>query len=216
MKKNKSLIWGIILLIVGLMFLGNNLELWKINLFFKGWWTLFIIVPSVISLIKNENINSSILALIIGVLLLLAQRDYIAWNMVGKIFLPFVIITIGISLIFKPKKKYNKKKNSQEYLGIFSGCQDMVTDTFEGASCIAVFGGVELNLSKAKITKDITIETVAIFGGVNIILPKNVILKSEGVSILGGTTNKYESTEKTKSPTVYLNYVGIFGGTEIK
>ncbi|MDD2409765.1 MAG: hypothetical protein PHD03_03500 [Bacilli bacterium] len=218
MKQKKSIIWGTILVIVGLIYLINNLDIWNINLFFEGWWTLFIIIPSLISLINKNNIISSILGIIIGVLLLLATRNYIAWIMVGKIFLPLIIIIIGISLIFKSKIYFRKKdnKNNPEYFGIFAGCEEKITDTFKGGSCIAVFGGVELDLSDAKITDDITIDCIAIFGGVDIKLPKNVILKSEGISIFGGATNKYIPGEKLKSPTIYINHVSIFGGTEIK
>lgn len=218
MKKEKSLIWGIILVIVGLLYLGNNLVLWKVNIFFTGWWTLFIIIPSAISLFQRENTMSSVLGIIIGVLLLLATRDYIAWSMVGKVFIPFVIITIGVSLIFKPKMKYIKKNNKDvpEYIRVFSGSEERINDEFKGASCVVVFGGIELDLTNAKITEDIIIDCVAIFGGIDIKLPDNVILKTEGISILGGASNKYSSKDKAKSPTIFINHVSIFGGTEIK
>lgn len=218
MKQKKSIIWGIILVIIGLIYLINNLDLWKINLFFKGWWTLFIIIPSLLSLINNKNIISSTLGIIIGALLLLATRDYISWIMIGKIFLPLVMIIIGVSLIFKSKIFFRKKdnKNGPEYFGIFAGCEERIIDTFKGGSCIAVFGGVELDLSDAIITDDITVDCIAIFGGVDIKLPKNAILKSEGISIFGGATNKYIPGERVKSPTININHVSIFGGTEIK
>jgi len=218
MKQKKSIIWGIILVIVGLIYLINNLDIWNINLFFDGWWTLFIIIPSLISLINKKNIISSTLGIIIGILLLLATRDYIAWIMVGKIFLPLVIIITGISLIFKSKIFFCKKdsKNGPEYFGIFAGCEEKIIDDFKGGSCIAIFGGVKLDLSNAKITNDITVDCIAIFGGVDIKLPQNVILKSEGISIFGGATNKYIPGEKSKSPTININHVSIFGGTEIK
>ncbi len=217
-NQKKSLIWGIIFIIVGLLYLGTNLNLWNFNLFFDGWWTLFIIIPSIVSLIQNENTMSSVLGIIIGVLLLLATRDYISWQMVGRIFLPFVIISVGVSLIFKPKFKINNKnkKGNPEYIGIFSGREENINDTFNGATCIAVFGGVELDLSLAKITEDIVIECIAVFGGIDIKLPKNVILKSEGISIFGGASNKYQSSEKGKQPVVHINHVSIFGGTELK
>ena len=55
MNKTSSLIWGLILVCVGVVFGLNALDLTDINIFFKGWWTLFIIIPSIISLCKNEG-----------------------------------------------------------------------------------------------------------------------------------------------------------------
>jgi len=45
-SKTTNIIVGLIFLSLGIILFGNNLKLWDINLFFDGWWTLFIIVPS--------------------------------------------------------------------------------------------------------------------------------------------------------------------------
>ena len=218
-KSKKTILWGMVLIITGLLFLGNNLELWNFNVFFEGWWTLFIIVPSVIELFNKENTMSSILGIMIGVLLLLAVRDCIAWPMVGKIFLPFLIISIGVSILVKPKFKIKMKKGENgkiECIGIFSGRDEKVSDKFNGADCVAVFGGIDLDLRSAEITEDITIDCVAVFGGINIKLPEDVIVKTEGISIFGAISNDYVCNSKKKKPTVHVNHVSIFGGTELK
>jgi len=86
--KRKSVLWGILLIIVGVLFLGNSLDIWHINLFFKGWWTLFIIVPSIIEIFDKNNFSGSLISLVIGVLLLLACQDIISWSKIWKIFVP--------------------------------------------------------------------------------------------------------------------------------
>ena len=48
MKKSSSIIWGIVLIIIGAVFALNSLDITDIDIFFDGWWTLFIIVPSAI------------------------------------------------------------------------------------------------------------------------------------------------------------------------
>lgn len=40
-----ALITGLLLLIIGVGFIGEATHLWNFNLFFPGWWTLFIIIP---------------------------------------------------------------------------------------------------------------------------------------------------------------------------
>ena len=46
MKKTlTNFLWGLFFIIIGIGFLGEALNLWNFELFFPGWWTLFIIIP---------------------------------------------------------------------------------------------------------------------------------------------------------------------------
>jgi hypothetical protein len=51
MKKRRigRIVWGIALVIVGVIFALNVLGITEIKIFFDGWWALFIIVPSFVS-----------------------------------------------------------------------------------------------------------------------------------------------------------------------
>lgn len=112
----------LLIITVGIIFLGNNLNLWNIEIFFDGWWTLFIIIPSLIGLLKRETFIPSLLGLSVRVLLLLAAQKIIMWYMVGKVFIPIILIVVGLSMIFQPNisKKVNNK-GLPEYIGVFSG-----------------------------------------------------------------------------------------------
>ena len=46
MKNRKDILWGLLLIVVGIIWGINSLGIVKIDIFFDGWWTLFIIVPS--------------------------------------------------------------------------------------------------------------------------------------------------------------------------
>lgn len=213
-----TIILGIIIVLIGVIFLGNNINLWDINIFsifFDGWWTLFIIVPSLIGLFKEKALFASGLGLIIGILLLLAAQDVILWSMVGKIFIPIVIIMVGLLIIFKSNVRFSKKKakNVGNYIGVFSGTSEKISGKFSGCNCVSVFGGVDLDIRDADIDKDIVIDCVSIFGGIDIITDKNVRVKTNGVPIFGGVENKNDSD---KGPIININYVCIFGGIEIK
>ena len=59
MKKFGNVLWGVVLIVIGLIIGGNALGIININIFFDGWWTLFIIIPCFIGLFKdNENIRN--------------------------------------------------------------------------------------------------------------------------------------------------------------
>lgn len=211
MKKNYLL--GILIILIGIIFLGNNLEIWNIGIFFKGWWTLFIIIPSIKGLFKREYI-SSLLGLSIGILLLLSSNNIIEWDMVGKIFIPIVIIMVGLSFMLKSKPVINEKEKDI-YFGIFSGTEEKITKLNKNLTCISIFGGIDLDLRNAKIEKDIKIECISIFGGIDLHLPDNINIKSNGVPIFGGVENKKDSANKKDNKTIDIDYVCIFGGVDI-
>ena len=66
MKQNNQVIWGIILVLVGLVLGLNACGLANIHLFFNGWWTLFIIVPSLIGFLSGKDRGSNLIGLGIG------------------------------------------------------------------------------------------------------------------------------------------------------
>lgn len=45
MNNIKNILWGIILVIIGVIIGLNTMGITDIDIFFDGWWTLVIIVP---------------------------------------------------------------------------------------------------------------------------------------------------------------------------
>ena len=133
-----------------------------------------------------------------------------------------LVVSIGLSILFRPKKitddnykEIKKSKDSLNLVAIFSGREEKVTTEFKGADCISVFGGIDLDLREASLKNDIVIEIVTCFGGVDILLPENVNVVTSGVPCFSSIENKTINQEKSKA-TIYINYVAIFGGIELK
>ena len=72
MKKFQNSIIGILLIIVGTILGLNAFHITHINLFFEGWWTLFIIIPSLCGIFTERDKTASLIGLFIGVYLLLS------------------------------------------------------------------------------------------------------------------------------------------------
>ncbi len=108
MKNGRNIILGIILIAVGLIIGTNALGLTSVNIFFDGWWTLFIIVPCAVGLFTNRDKAGSIIGLLIGVSLLLACRDVFEFEIMRKLAVPVIVILIGVSLIFRGHSFYVK------------------------------------------------------------------------------------------------------------
>lgn len=73
MKKASGWLWGGVLVILGVILGINALGIAKIDIFFPGWWTLFIIVPCLISLFTSEHKGGALFGLLLGVALLLGS-----------------------------------------------------------------------------------------------------------------------------------------------
>ena len=227
MKKFNGIIWGLVLITIGVIIAGNSLHIFDINLFFHGWWTLFIIIPCSVGLLTDKDKGGSLIGLLVGVLLLLACQDVIDFDMFWKILFPAIIIICGLSLIFRSIfgrklsddiEELNKKISKDGTVTAVFSSQDInLTDQeFKGTNLTAIFGGVDLDLRNAKIKGDVVINASAIFGGIEIIVPDdvNVILKSN--SVFGGAENSKKDKKESKKNTVYVNATCVFGGLEIK
>lgn len=84
MKKIRNTLWGIVLIVLGLIIGGNALGITNVNIFFYGWWTLFIIIPCFIGLFKEREKTGSIIGLIIGIVLLLCCQDILNFDTFGN------------------------------------------------------------------------------------------------------------------------------------
>ncbi len=225
MKNLSRVLWGIVLIFIGVIWGLNRTGVAEINIFFDGWWTLFIIVPSAISFFeKGNNKISSLIFLIIGVLLLLAAQGLFEFEILWEILLPAIVILIGLSLIFGHKVDFNVKEktkclNSDDTESIFAafGEQNVSKsgEKFEKANLNAIFGAVKLDLREAKLEKETVIGAWAIFGGIEILVPKDCIVKVKGTPIFGGISNERKNNEDAKK-TIYIEGYAVFGGIEIK
>ena len=228
MKKFGNILWGIVFIAIGLIIGAKVLGFINFDLFFDGWWTLFIIIPCFIGLFTDSSKVGSLIGLLIGTLLLLAAKKIINFDIIWKLALPGILIIIGLSIIFKDTvggkvsdeiKKLNKNmpKGENEYCATFSG-QDLRFDgeEFKGANLSAVFGGIKCDLRNAIINQDVVINASGIFGGVDILVPSNVKVKIKSSSAFGGVSNKSNTVPSENSPTIYINGSGVFGGVEVK
>lgn len=227
MKNFGNVLWGIVLIVVGLIFGGNALGITNIDIFFDGWWTLFIIVPCFIGLFKDNEKTASVIGLIVGVALLLACQNIISFDIIWKLAFPTILVVLGLSMIFKDAlggkindeiKKLNQKRNGENsYCATFAGQNiNFNEEKFTGADLTAVFGGVKCDLRNAIIESDVVINASATFGGIEIYVPSNVKIKIKSVPIFGGVDNKANTKTDENSHIIYINSTAIFGGVEIK
>ena len=113
MNTMKNVFWGIVLIVLGLILGLNALDITNINIFFDGWWTLFIIVPCFIGLFNDKDKTGNIIGLLIGIALLLCSLGILDFDIIWKLSFPTILVIIGLSFVFKDSlnNKINKEIN---------------------------------------------------------------------------------------------------------
>ncbi len=227
MKNYKNIILGLILILIGIVVGTNSLGITNINIFFAGWWTLFIIVPCFIGLLSEDEKTGNIIGLLIGISLLLCCQNVLDFELIWKLALPVALIIIGLSFVFKDTfehkisskiKELNNNETSDGYCSTFTGQNiKLGAEKFTGTDLTAIFGGIKFDMTSAKLEKESIINVSSIFGGIEIYVPENVNVKIKSSSIFGGVNDKRKNiSEDEKNKTVYINATCIFGGVEIK
>lgn len=231
MKSINRIFWGILLVLVGVVFALNALEITDIDILFDGWWAiLFLVLPGISGLITEENKTGNLIVIGIGVVLFLACQEIIPFNMIWKLILPGFVILCGLKLIFRStasketdkafrqlKAAQGEGKAKREYCATFSG-QDVrfEGEHFEGAELTAVFGGIKCDLRGAEINADAYLDLCAVFGGIDVIMPDNVNVKLNGSGLFGGVSDKAKRSFEPDRPTLYIRANCIFGGVDLK
>lgn len=227
MRKITKILWGIVLIVVGAVIALNAFGITDIDIFFDGWWTLFIIVPCFVGLFNEREKTGNLIGIAIGVFLLLCCQNILSFDMLWKLAIPAIIVIIGLKLILgaifgdKATKLLVESRqngdNVKNGCAVFSG-QDLRFDgeVFNGAELTAIFGGVKCDLRNAVIEKDCAINATAIFGGIDILVPEHVNVKINSNSIFGGVSDKKNRPMIHEAPTVYINATCMFGGVDIK
>ena len=223
MNKIGNLLWGTLLIVIGVIIGLNALEITNINLLFDGWWCFLIIIPCFIDLFKEKEKTGNIIGIVIGLFLFLACQDLINFDVIWKLLIPFILIMIGLSFIFKDVFSKNIKnemkkisKSKDEYISTFSAQKINIDEEFKGCELNAVFGSTECDLKNAIINKDVVIEANAIFGSVTIYVPENINVKITSTPIFGTVSDERKEKVKTADRTIYIKASALFGGVVIK
>lgn len=216
-KRVEDILVALVLAAAGVLLILRAFNVLVLDM--SGWWTLFIIVPALISMIRQGIRLFNILILAAGVLLLLRARGVKVDVNVWLVFAGAALLAIGAKVLInrpvRPKK--GDTSNFASYYGIFGGGEyPNSSPDFKGANTWAIFGGVELDLREATIQKEAFVNSYTIFGGGEIYVPPDVNVVVKGVPVFGGFSNEVKKPFDESLPTLNIYCVTVFGAMEIK
>jgi predicted membrane protein len=219
---------GIIILALGILFSLDRLDIIAAGSILR-LWPAVLIVFGIVKLIRSQTTPGRFFGLILtggGTLLLLDRIDYIRFDFFPD-FIILVLIGLGIALIWgsatsknKASSCFGKVEDAQSRINsmVFMGGLNRKNDSpsFSGGELSAIMGGIELDLTEARIEGESAIINLFILlGGMDIKVPKNWEVVIDGYPILGGIDDETKPRREEGMPRLIIRGYIIMGGVEI-
>ncbi len=222
------LVFGILVIVVGLLFTLDNFGLVSAR-FLLRLWPLALVAVGLTKVLQRRGFWNGfwgwVLALA-GTLLLLDRLDVLRFP-VWKLA-PLVLVALGIRLVqkaggrtFPDRTIENRTAATLDETAIFGGWdRSITTNEFLGGEINALFGGFELDLTNCRIPDDQASVTVFIaFGGGDIRVPRDWAVDVKAFAIFGGTDDKsaHPPLDGDVPPKrLVIDGFVVFGGLDIK
>lgn len=226
----KRFLIGVVILAVGVVLLLSNLNILDYEL--KRYilrWEMILVGIGTIMLLTHENKGPGIVFLVVGGTLYI--RDFFDFDFnFWQIFWPGMLILAGIMILFRRKFEHPhcEKKNGLsdedvlDEVAVFGGGdRNIVSQNFKGGKILAVFGGSNFYMTKARLAPGRNyIDLLAVFGGLKMVVPEDWNIKIEVISVFGGFSDKHKirvpgDNFVSDSELIIKGFV-LFGGGEIK
>lgn len=225
MRRNgfNQIFWGLVIIVVGVLFLAQNLGFIQDYSFWKYLPALLIIL-GVYQLFANRlrAWAGPLMIILVGTFLLLATLDVIAWSTFGSLIWPTILILVGLSILLNHS---NSTKNVQtatdgqfNIFSTFSEQKGKSSGDFKNAEMTAIFGSSKLDLIDAKVQQPPAhIQTTAMFGSVEIFVPADWYVQINTVALFGEGSDKRRNVSPGKeTPDLIVTGTAFFGSVEIK
>lgn len=217
--KTKQATLGALVIVAGIIVLLSNINVGPVRDFLNHWWPLAIIIAGLYMFWSNPRYYVwPLVIVIVGGSLLLNTLD-VADIQLGTLIVPLILLAVGISILTNSRgKRHSDAETSEEdIVAILGGSSSKNTsDNYSGGAITAILGGVELDLSKAKIGKGAVLHVSVVMGGIDLRVPEDVIVLNRVQAILGGIDVKGQPAPSKTASTLTIEGQIIMGGVDIK
>ncbi len=213
---HKRSLFGLLLVIVGSIFLLDNLG-FDIDLpYYLFSWPAIFVAIGIINLLSGNG-RSAMIFFGIATIFYLHYFDILNLRDVW----PIIIILIGLSFILRRRAALGGKAESSEDIfdevAIFGGTDKKYTsENLRGGKITCIFGGSEIDLRESKAEEGAFIEVFCLFGGVDLKVPENWKVHMDNVAIFGGFSDERKVIESAQGVTIRIKGFVMFGGGEIR
>jgi predicted membrane protein len=213
-------IFGLLIILAGVLLLLNNLNIYPIRDLFDYLWPSALVLIGVYSMIEQRRISLfHLIITTIGLIFLAISFNLIERESVVNMIIPGIVILIGLSLVFNRRGVSVNISDKDDIIAVFGGTKHKSNNKrFEKIEVSGVFGSADVDLSEIELKGDKGIVTInAVFGGADVRLPKKYAVVVAGSPVFGGFEDKTTTTDvKVEGKVIEVNYSVVFGAIEIR
>ncbi len=222
--RSKRIVIGLCFIVLGIIIGLSTFDIIDIDLFFHGWWTLFIIVPSVIGLLCDGDKTWSMIGLFIGVFFFLSCQPFFDFDILWKLFIPVILVICGLNIMFRGSNKtitHNETINDiskEETEEIVTTKKESKKEYYQDDDVLtisSVFKSTTTDLSEKKFKNNDIIKVSSVFGDNKIYFSRDVNIKIKSGILFGNVYNDKIDSEDNKI-TIILDCGILFGSVQIK
>lgn len=102
----KRFVLGLLMIAIGIGYIGQVIGVWHFTLFFPGWWTVLIILPALYHMICRGIHFFSVFMMMMGFYFLAEANGWISFELNVAVLAAIICISIGLKLLFTRKGKW--------------------------------------------------------------------------------------------------------------
>ncbi len=225
-----ELFFGLLIIVLGIIFLLSNLEVVEAGDVLRLWPVLLILLGAakMYDAVTTSGRFFGLFFVALGALLLLDRLYIIHFRLHD--WWPLLLIVLGASLLFRnPRRRMTSgtmtppagmTEEGDSVINVFSllaGNKRICTSKeFAGGEATAIMGGCEIDLRRTAVKdKAAIINIFAFWGGIKISVPEGWNVVTDATAILGGVENKTRPGDPAHGPHLIIKGFAIMGGAEV-
>ncbi|HYC90665.1 MAG TPA: DUF5668 domain-containing protein [Thermoanaerobaculia bacterium] len=218
------LIVGFGILVLGLLWTLDNLDILESEPITRWWPVLLIVIGGVQLLDRRSNKGGPVVLIVIGTVLVLRRLHWVYLDLGDLV--PLLLAALGAKLIWDALARRSRKPASHEdpdseihAFAMMGGVKRQSTAReFRGGDANAIMGGVELDLRNAHINdgEEVIIDAFAMWGAVEIFVPPHWRVVGNVLPIMGAFVDKTTPATGTAGPRLQVRGTVLMGGIEVK
>ncbi len=220
-RPTPQLVFGIIIIFVGVLFALDNLNILRAGDFIR-FWPLALMAIGLAKLLDAERAEGRLIGGIffgVGSILLLDTLHVLDFS--AAVIWPLIIVAIGIFVAWQAVMRERTPSDGTSVLsatailgGVEKNCD---SQDFRGGDITAIMGGCEIDLRKAAIKTDqAVINAFAFWGGIEIRVPEGWTVRLDGFPFMGGMTDSTHAPTTPSGQRLLVKSFVMMGGIEIR
>jgi predicted membrane protein len=223
-----QLVLGFFIIVIGILFTLDNLDVLEAEEYFRLWPAAIIAVGLTMLIQSKRTRAPGIMVSLVGTLWLLINLSVIRFSI--RDYWPLILVAIGASMVWqvlarssnvtitvKPNIPVDPDSTISAIAVLGGVVRRCNSKDFQGGELTAIMGGCQIDLREADIQgEEAVIHTFAWWGGIEIKVPEDWAVVSQGLPLMGGFADTTHPPQGGPKKRLVIKGFAIMGGVETK